>query len=54
VKFSPHAIARNLTARLVVDGRNALDIERHRRTLVCTTVVSGVCADPILELEAVS
>src|SRR5581483_7035208 len=27
-EVSPHAIARNLSARLVVDGRNALDIER--------------------------
>jgi UDPglucose 6-dehydrogenase len=52
-EVSPHAIARNLTARLVVDGRNALDIERIVDAGLRYRGV-GRCADPILELEAVS
>jgi UDPglucose 6-dehydrogenase len=46
-EVSPHAIARNLSAQLVVDGRNTLDIERIVDAGLRYRGV-GRCADPVL------
>jgi UDPglucose 6-dehydrogenase len=47
-EVSPHAIARNLTAHLVVDGRNTLDIERIVDAGLRYRGV-GRCADPAVD-----